>query len=69
MNEKTTPERRKELKAIYRGIPEMQSEPGVYVQTFGYKYVTIMSTHNGGGIGRCCYDCFDAGEYFTCEHK
>ncbi len=63
-----TREQRAEIKKHYESIPEQQVSPGVYLQTVGYKYITLLSTWDKTHEIKTCLDCFEAGQWGHCQH-
>ncbi len=58
---------RKQLIDKYNSIPGKQVEPGIYVKTFGYKWVTLLNVYGKTHVIKSCYTCFINGDYLECD--
>jgi hypothetical protein len=59
---------RQELKDRVAELSNQEIQPGIIIKTIGYKYITLLSLWNGAHFIKCCYDCFDSGDYGHCKH-
>jgi len=56
-------EMRQKIIQRYEGIPEKQVSPGVYIQTVGNKYVTLLNTWNATTIEQITIEDFYANNF------